>query len=276
MKVKQIIALSVLSMTLSALAAEPVAKVVTPRVPRESVVFVAAHSDDTEGFAATAKLLMRWYDVHLVDICHGIYELGESGVKDDPRMPVRMKEELKACAFLGITPHFLSEPDTDAHASRQSVDQLTAILNKVKPRAVFTHWPLDRHADHAQCAAIVARALVKAGRAPRPGQPFDKTMCERYFYEVSLTQTMNFHPTYTVDVTETLKDKLDMLMLYESQGLGSRIDSKEERARRRGAERTPPCKYAELFATLDGKPIPGGVLDRMPQTALSRPGEGGR
>jgi len=255
----------------------PAAEPPKPSEPRETVIFVATHSDDSEGFAATAKLLSRTYDVHLVDICHGDYELGEKGVKDDPRMPPRMKEELSACAYAGFTPHFLSEPDADAHATRKSVEQFTAILKKVKPRAVFTHWPLDRHADHVQCAAIVARALVKAGRAPSPGQKFDKSMCERYYFEVNVGQTKHFHPTYSVDVTETIHDKLGMLRRYVKQNTGDHIaKNNEERARRRGAERSPKCAYAELFSTFDGKPIPGGVLDKLPQAVLSLPGEGDR
>jgi len=236
---------------------------------KEALVFVSAHADDTDGFAATAMLLKERYDIHVVDVCHGDYELGEKGVKDDPSMPPRMKEELAACAYAGFTPHFLSEPDANACASDKSANQLAEIFRKTMPRAVFTHWPIDRHADHVQCAALVARALVRAGLAPAPGQPMPPNASERYFFEEWIGQTKNFHTTYSVDVTSTISNKVEMLRCYASQNQGDNglVNPTLDRLAKRGSVRTPPCAYAEIFATYDGEPISGGVLETLNETA---------
>ena len=39
---------------------------------KEAVVFVGAHPDDSEGFAATAFLLKDRYDIHVVDLTRGV------------------------------------------------------------------------------------------------------------------------------------------------------------------------------------------------------------
>ena len=236
---------------------------------RESLLFVSAHPDDSDGFAATAFLLKKKYDIHLVDVTHGDYELGEKGIFDDPRVPGRMKEEFAACTYAGFTPHFLSEKDANACASDKSAEQLAEIIRKVKPRAVFTHWPVDRHADHVQCAALVARALVRAGRAPAPGQKMPPDAAERYFFEEWLQQTRNFTPLYSVDVSAVMTNKVEMLRLYKCQNPGDMLVKLTlERAKLRGSQRTPPCKYAEPFTSYDGKPVPGGVLEDLAETVV--------
>ena len=236
---------------------------------RESLLFVSAHPDDTDGFAATALLLKDKFDIHVVDMTHGVYDLGEKGVFDDPRVPGRMKEEFAACSYAGFTPHFLSESDADACASDKSATQLAEIIRKVKPRAVFTHWPIDRHADHVQCAALVARALVRAGRAPAPGQKMPPDAAERYFFEEWMTQTLNFTPLYSVDVSKVMTNKVEMLRLYKGQNPGNMLAKLSlERASLRGSQHVPPCRHAEVFTSYDGKPVPGGVLEKLKETVI--------
>ena len=43
---------------------------------KEAVIFVGAHPDDSEGYAATAFLLRDTYDIHVVDLTRGELGLG--------------------------------------------------------------------------------------------------------------------------------------------------------------------------------------------------------
>lgn len=218
---------------------------------KESVVFVGAHPDDTEGYGATAFLLKDKYDIHVVDLTRGELGLGWPGLRDGSTAKRRVQEEQNACAYLGATPHFLEEIDGDAYAGKPSVDMLTDLLKELHPRAIFTHWPLDNHPDHVQTAAVVSHALARLDYSP-----------EYYFFEVLLSQTSNFSPVYYIDVTSTIDNKAALLRNYVCQNDNDNLAlEKIRQAKFRGQECVPPVGYAEVFSTFNGNPIPGGVLE---------------
>ena len=222
---------------------------------KDKVLFLGAHPDDSEGFAGTAFLLAKDYEVHVVDLTRGELGLGLPGLKDGSTAARRTEEEKRACALLGATPHFLGEIDGFACASDRAAEELAKLLKELQPKAVFTHWPLDNHADHTQCSAVLQNAIRKSGR-PAP---------ETYFFEVLLSQTCNWHPIYSVDITSTMTNKIQMLSCYACQNVGnSLVNSKERQARYRGG--WYGSKYAETFTTYDGHAIKGGVLEKLPQT----------
>lgn len=226
---------------------------------KESIVFVAAHPDDTEGFAGTAFLLREKYDIHVVDVTRGELGLGMPGFKDGSTAKTRMAEEREACRYLGATPHFLFEKDGFACAGQESVDALAKLLKELNPRAVFMHWPIDSHSDHVQATALAVHALQEAGMRPK------KTRPERYFYEVLRGQTLNWHPIYSVDISSTITNKQEMLRKYVCQNSGDgMVREKTEQAAARGTERYPHVPFAETFTTYSGLVIPGGVLEDLP------------
>ena len=233
---------------------------------REAIVFVGAHPDDTEGFAATAFLLRDKYDLHVVDLTRGERGLGAKGLADGSTGRIRVREEQEACRLLGATPHFLCEVNGRCHASAQAAAELTALLKEIRPKAVFSHWPVDKHSDHVQCAATVAFSLDELWVSENWRPQF-------YFYEVLPGQTRNWSPIYSVDVTKTMDLKSAMLRKYACQNPDdSLVRAKVAQAERRGRERDPPCRYAETYTTFDGKPIKGGVLEELPETAILKRG----
>ena len=225
----------------------------------ESIVFVGAHPDDTEGFAATAFLLRDKYELHVVDLTRGDAGLGPKGLADGSAARLRSAEEAEACKVLGATPHFLFEVDGDAYASKRSTDELTALLKGIRPKAVFTHWPVDAHPDHVQTAATVLHAVRRLGFP-----------VQVYFYEVCLSQTRNWDPFISVDVTKTIDLKAQMLRKYVI-GNGKDdwlVKTKTAQAQLRGREREPACAYAETFTTFGGEPFANGVLETLDETSL--------
>ena len=81
------------------------------------------------------------------------------------------------------------------------------LLAAEKPDIVFTHWPIDSHADHRVCYTLVYDAWRRLGYE-----------FELYFYEVMTgVQTQLFHPTDWVDVTETSQLKKDASFCHVSQ-----------------------------------------------------------
>jgi len=228
---------------------------------KESVMFVGAHPDDSEGFAATAFLLKDKYDIHVVDVTRGERGFGLRGFYDGTTGARRVAEEYDACALLGATPHFLCEKDSIAIASQESIDTLARLIRDIGPKAIFTHWPIDVHTDHAMTAAIVAGAMRQARSYP----------AELYYFEVLRSQTRNYKPIYSVDVSATMTNKVEMLRHYVCQnGNDKLVKQKLQQAKERGAERSPAVAYAETFTTFSGEPIKNGVLEKLQETTIIR------
>lgn len=224
------------------------------------ILFVGAHPDDTECFGGTAFLLRDRYDLHVVDLTRGENGLGLAGRKDGSTGRIRTAEEERACAFLGATLHFLHDVNGAAEATRASVDELVRLFAELKPVAVLTHWPVDEHPDHVQCAAVVGHAFRISGHK-----------AERYFFEASTGQTANWRPLYSVDISAVMPQKLELIAMYACQNPnGSLVAENESRAARRGGERSPSVKFAEAFETFDGSPVAGGVIESLGETVFCR------
>ena len=227
---------------------------------RESVVFFSAHPDDTEGFAATAFLLKEKYDIYVADFTGGERGCGMVKFLSGWTMAKRLDEEKAALALLGAEPLYIGEVNGESCATPRAILRMTRLLKEIRPKAVFTHWPIDTHDDHRNCAIAVMKAVENLQSAP-----------EFYFFEVLRCQTMNWHPLYSVDVTSTIEKKKELLRKYECQNAGdSLVKEKVSQAACRGGQRVPAVAFAETFTSLSGRRIEGGVLESLAETALVR------
>ena len=223
--------------------------------PRETVLFVCAHPDDLEGCLGLALLMRKKYAVQVVDFTRGEGGCGEAGYRDGSTAVKRIAEERSVCKALGCDPVFLSQINFKgrAYAEPYVTSELEGIIVSRRPKAVFTHWPVDVHPDHVQCSAAVQHALYNVGR----DHGFS---CELYFFEEPEWQTMNFHPQYYVDVSSVFPEVMELIALYACQN-GSRIaEKKKARNAAHGRSAARPVAFAEPYATFSGKLLPGGVL----------------
>lgn len=227
---------------------------------RPNIVFIGAHPDDSEGFAGLAFLLAKTgkYNLHIVDYTRGEFGLGKPGFIDGSTARIRVQEEREACAYLGATAHFIDEIDSKAYAPSSSVEQVIRILDKYKPVAIFTHWPVDSHPDHVMTAAATYIAMKRI-----------KCRAELYYYEVLPSQTRAWTPLYSVDITSVMDNKVEMLRKYKCQNKNDwLVKHKVSQAEMRGLQRSPQVKYAETYTTFNGKPRPNGILANLPEAIL--------
>jgi LmbE family N-acetylglucosaminyl deacetylase len=59
---------------------------------------------------------------------------------------------------------FAGQVDADAVVDREHSEAFRKILEPEQPDAVFTHWPIDNHADHRAISMLVYDAWLKLGR----------------------------------------------------------------------------------------------------------------
>ena len=147
----------------------------------------------------------------------------------------RVGEAEKACAILKARPLFAGQVDGAAVVDAAHYAAFRAILEAERPDVVFTHWPIDNHADHRAMAMLVYDAWLRLGKA-----------FALYYYEVSDGEdTVQFSPTHYVDITGVEPRKRAACFAHASQAPEKFYALQEQVARFRGIERG--VRQAEAF-----------------------------
>ncbi len=194
---------------LEALAAEPSAsagKNLSGNKKRKALI-IGAHPDDPEtGCGGTMVVLKNaGYEVVSVYMTRG--EAGIEGKTHSEAAQIRVAEATKACEVMGVRPVFMTQIDGSSEVNKERYAEMRELIDAEKPDIVFTHWPIDTHADHRVCSTLVFDAWR------RLGYPF-----ELYYFEVmSGVQSMLFNPTDWVDISSTYKIKEEASFCHVSQ-----------------------------------------------------------
>jgi LmbE family N-acetylglucosaminyl deacetylase len=197
----------------------------------ERAIVVAAHPDDIEyGIASAAA---RWTgqgkQVSYLLATRG--EAGIAGMHPDQVGPLRVEEELRGAAEVGVSEVvFLDHQDGLVEYGIPLRRDLAAVFRKVQPEVVITMsfdltWSEDgpvNHADHRAVGLAVLDACRDAANEwvfPEAG-PRCGTIRDAY-----VAGTGN--PTHFVDVTATIDAGVASLLQHEAyiQGLGGEFDA---------------------------------------------------
>ena len=173
----------------------------------KKIVCVGGHPDDPEsGCGGTlAKLVNSGHEVTIIYLTTG--EAGIPGTSHDEAARIRKQESINACKVLNAKPVFAGQIDGDTVVSNTTLKHLQDLFENEKPDLVFTHWPIDSHKDH-QCASLLTIQTWMRSNHKFP----------LYFFEVCAgEQTMGFHPTDFVDITDTQEQKRKSVYCHTSQ-----------------------------------------------------------
>jgi len=219
------------------------------------VLAVGAHPDDVELGCGGLLLSMRGrgYRFAIIDLTGG-----ERGSRGTPEQ--RRKEAKAAAELMGATAReCLGLPDTQLEPTPGAVRLMAASLRRWRPRLVVSMHAGDEHPDHAACATIVRRAVFMAAlhKADVDGEP------HRVGKLIAYSRHTWFKPSFVVDVSEFVDQKMQAVACYRSQfvreGDGPRTpisapDFEDDvRAFMRFHARNVGALYAEPFA-MDGVP----------------------
>ena len=123
-------------------------------------------------------------------------------------------------------PMFAGQFNSQAVVDRAHYDSFLKILEAEQPGAVFTHWPIDNHADHRAISMLVYDAWLKMRKA-----------FALYYYEVSNGEdTVQFAPTHYVNITKTESRKHRACYAHASQTPDRYYRLQEQVTRLRGIE----------------------------------------
>jgi bacillithiol biosynthesis deacetylase BshB1 len=190
---------------------------------------VAPHPDDAELAMGGAVLRLRAEGAKV-----GVLDLtdGEPTPLGSPE--IRRRETEAATAILGLDWRGnLGLPNRSLLNDLPSRRELAVALRRLRPRVVFAPYWEDAHPDHVQASALTdaARFWAKLTKTDMPGEPFYPQKIVYYF---SVHLRLHVKPSFVLDVTAHIEDKMRALACYRSQFVEGRpafLDELRERAR---------------------------------------------
>jgi N-acetylglucosamine malate deacetylase 1 len=176
-----------------------------------SIVVVGPHPDDQElGMGGTiAKLARQGHTVHLIDMTNG--EPTPFG-----SVEARAKESAEAAAVLGVRRSLLGLKNREVVHDLSSRHKLAALYRVHRPDVIFVPYPIDAHPDHVAVTRIAedARFDAKLTKSDIQGEPFHP---KRIIYYFCTHLRMNFVPSFCIDISDTIAQKMDAVGKYASQ-----------------------------------------------------------
>ena len=210
------------------------------------ILIIAPHPDDEVlGCGGTiARLVRKGKIVTVAIVTKGTPVFPASQVKQ-----VR-QEARKANKLLGTELLFLDLPVTTLHLMPEhKLNRVfDNLIQKTKPDAVFAPFPGDRHEDHRQIFDAVMVATRPDGRRHSVNRICCyETVSETHWSASGIEPA--FDPTWYVDISDTLPDKVAAMRQYQTQldaAIPARsIEAIEALARFRGS--IVGMKAAEAF-----------------------------
>ena len=178
------------------------------------ILIFAAHPDDAElSMGGTiAKLINGGLKVGIVDLTKG--ELGTRGSAE-----IRMKEAQKASEILKINHREnLGFKDGSIKVKEEYLIKVISKIRKYQPEIVFAPYFNDRHPDHVGCGFLIKEAMFFSGLPKIVTEDNEQIQSpyrpKKLFYYM---QTYETKPSFIIDISDTVKLKMEAIKAYESQ-----------------------------------------------------------
>jgi bacillithiol biosynthesis deacetylase BshB1 len=180
-----------------------------------SILVFGPHPDDQElGMGGTvAKLARQGHRVHLVDMTNG--EPTPHG-----SVETRVRESAEAAKVLGVERTLVGLKNREVVHDIDSRHKVAAVIRRHKPDWMFIPYPIDAHPDHVAVTRICedARFDAKLTRSEIPGEPWYP---KRIIYYFCTHLRLNFTPSFCIDISDTIDEKLAAVGCYKSQFVGN-------------------------------------------------------
>lgn len=183
--------------------------------PTLDVLALAAHPDDVELCAGgtMCALARDGYATGVVDFTRG--ELGSRGTPEG-----RMEEAAAAAEILGLAARDnLGLPDGDIQNTKSNQREIVRLIRRYRPHIVLINALEERHPDHGAAAQLSIDALFYSGLSKLATFEIDGSPQEpwRPSHVLHYMQTVEFEPTFVVDVTDVWEQRTAALQAFKSQ-----------------------------------------------------------
>jgi len=176
-----------------------------------SILVFGPHPDDQElGMGGSiARFVKQGHVVQLVDVTMG--EPTPLGSEE-----IRAREKEKAAQILGVSRTLVGLTNRRVVHDLPSREKVAAVIRVHRPGILFIPYPIDAHPDHVAVTKICedARFDAKLTKSDIPGEPW---FCKRIIYYFCTHLRMNFNPSFYIDISSEMEQKLAAIRAYESQ-----------------------------------------------------------
>lgn len=189
------------------------------------VLAMCSHPDDAEFRCSGTLILLSdlGWDVHIATLSAG--DCGSAEESPEEIMARRREEAEHAVRVVRGTYHCLDGRDLQVYDDNPTRASAVALLRRVNPDCVITHYPVDYMADHIAASAVTRTAVFTAPIknyvvGPAKSLPPTSTVVPLYYF-MPLEGTDHFGrpviPEFAVDISEVIERKAEMLGRHESQ-----------------------------------------------------------
>ena len=176
-----------------------------------SILVIGPHPDDQElGMGGTIiRLASQGHTVHVLDMTNG--EPTPHG-----SVEMRAKESAEAAKIMGVQRSLLGLKNREVVHNLESRHKLAAAIRVHRPNILLLPYPIDAHPDHVAVTRIGedARFDAKLTKSNIPGEPWYP---KRIVYYFCTHLRMNFVPTFCIDITDQMDQKMAAIGAYKSQ-----------------------------------------------------------
>lgn len=182
----------------------------------KTILAIAAHSDDEAlGCAGTlARHSAQRDNVHIIFMTNGVG--ARQSVNPDDEVKRNSSAENAAKLLKARSVSYLSFPDNamDSVSLLSITQELETLISRIQPEVIYTHHHGDLNIDHR----LTQQAVLTACR-PLP----ESSIKEIYAFEVlSSTEWQQpgvnaFTPDVFVDISEHIKDKMNVIEQYSDE-----------------------------------------------------------
>ena len=181
-------------------------------MPSIDILAIAAHRDDVEQTCGGTLLAMsaRGWRTGILDLTRG--ESGTRGTAAD-----REREANEATRILKVAHReALDLPDGNVQNTHENRLKLAGVLRRLRPRVVILPYWQGRHPDHYTTATLGYEACFVSGLA-KVETPGEQNPPHRPFKIVYASLYADVRPTFVVDITGYVEERLQSLLAYRSQ-----------------------------------------------------------
>ncbi len=176
------------------------------------ILAIAAHRDDVEQTCGGTLLAMnaRGWRTGILDLTRG--ESGTRGTAAD-----REREANEAARILKVEHReALDLPDGNVQNSYENRLKIAGVLRRLRPRVVILPYWQGRHPDHYTTATLGYEACFVSGLA-KVETPGEQNSPHRPFKILYASLYADVRPTFVVDITPYVEERLQSLLAYRSQ-----------------------------------------------------------
>jgi LmbE family N-acetylglucosaminyl deacetylase len=193
---------------------------------RKKVLAICAHPDDAEFQCGGTLILLaeQGWEVHIATVSSG--DCGSAELSPDAITAIRRKEAETAASKIGGKYYCLNGKDLQIYDDNLTRSAAVALIRKITPDLVLTHYPIDYMPDHTATSAIARAAVFSApipnylvGEAANIPAP-DKGVMPLYYFEPLEGTDWYGNPVYPefyVDISSVIDKKAEMLACHNSQ-----------------------------------------------------------